>query len=231
MPAHVHRPDLLHFEHPPGLAIQAQGQSGSNQKSATTLAPSRSVTTVSLIHVNRHHATPRVQPSTPTLRTDGSFVGFRNARCGLPMRGSNHQSALPMRKEPCSKVPGTNLTREEAAERARLVSVSSYEVELDLTTGSETFASTSVVRFSAEPGSTTFVDLVATAVERDRPQRPALDPAAVFADSRIALADLAAENELRVGRRLRVHPHRRGTAPFRRPGRRRRVPLHAVRGA
>src|SRR6266481_1698992 len=42
-----------------------------------------------------------------------------------------HTKPAPMRKEPCSKVPGTNLTREEAAERARLVSVSSYEVELD----------------------------------------------------------------------------------------------------
>ena len=84
-----------------------------------------------------------------------------------------------MRKEPCSKVPGTNLTREEAAERARLVSVSSYEVELDLTTGSETFASTSVVRFSAEPGSATFADLVAAAAEEIILNGRALDPAAV----------------------------------------------------
>jgi aminopeptidase N len=95
-------------------------------------------------------------------------------------------------------VPGTNLTREEAAERARLVSVSSYEVELDLTTGPETFASTSVVRFSAEPGSATFADLVAPRVERIVLNGRALDPAAVFADSRIALEGLAADNELRV---------------------------------
>src|SRR5260370_38394705 len=88
----------------------------------------------------------------------------------MPERGcpceDRHTKPAPMRKEPCSKVPGTNLTREEAAERARLVSVSSYEVELDLTTGPETFASTSAVPFSPEPGSPTFADPVAPRVER-----------------------------------------------------------------
>ncbi|HEV2345453.1 MAG TPA: aminopeptidase N [Actinocrinis sp.] len=95
-------------------------------------------------------------------------------------------------------MPGTNLTREEAAERARLVSVSSYEVELDLTTGPETFASTSVVRFAAEPGSATFADLVAVSVEEIVLNGRSLDPAEVFADSRIALDALAADNELKV---------------------------------
>jgi aminopeptidase N len=95
-------------------------------------------------------------------------------------------------------VPGTNLTREEAAERARLLSVSSYEVELDLTTGPETFASTSVVRFSAQPGSATFADLVAPSVEQIVLNGRELDPAAVYADSRIALDGLEADNELLV---------------------------------
>jgi aminopeptidase N len=95
-------------------------------------------------------------------------------------------------------VPGTNLTREEAAERARLLSVSSYEVELDLTTGPETFTSTSVVRFSAEPGSATFADLVAPQVREITLNGRSLDPQAVFADSRIALDELAADNELTV---------------------------------
>jgi len=96
-------------------------------------------------------------------------------------------------------VPGTNLTREEAAERARLLSVSSYEVELDLTVGSESFGSVSVVRFAAEPGSATFADLVTEGPihEITLNGRP-LDPAVVFADSRIALDGLEAENVLRV---------------------------------
>jgi aminopeptidase N len=96
-------------------------------------------------------------------------------------------------------VPGTNLTREEAADRARLVSVSSYEVELDLTVGPESFGSSSTIRFGAEPGSATFADLVTEGPihEITLNGRP-LDPAAVFADSRIALEGLEAENVLHV---------------------------------
>jgi aminopeptidase N len=96
-------------------------------------------------------------------------------------------------------VPGTNLTREEAADRARLVSVSSYEVELDLTVGSESFGSASVIRFTATPGSAAFADLVTEGpVHEITLNGRSLDPASVFADSRIALDGLAAENELRV---------------------------------
>ena len=95
-------------------------------------------------------------------------------------------------------MPGTNLTQEEAADRARLVSVSAYEVELDLTAGDTTFASSSTVRFSAEPGCSTFIDLVAPSVRAITLNGAALDPAEVFADSRIALAGLAAENTLTV---------------------------------
>ena len=62
-------------------------------------------------------------------------------------------------------MPGENLTRDEARTRAGLLSVDSYEVTLDLTTGDETFGSDTVVRFSAEPGAETFIDLIA-------PRRP-----------------------------------------------------------
>ncbi|HEX4788032.1 MAG TPA: aminopeptidase N [Actinospica sp.] len=96
-------------------------------------------------------------------------------------------------------MPGTNLTRAEAAERARLLSVSSYDVELDLTAGAESFGSTSVIRFTAEPGSATFADLVTEGpIHEITLNGRALDPADVFADSRITLRDLAADNELRV---------------------------------
>ena len=96
-------------------------------------------------------------------------------------------------------MPGTNLTREEAAERARLISVSSYEVELDLTAGPESFGSSSTIRFTAQPGSATFADLVTEGpIHEITLNGRELDPAVVFADSRIALDDLKAENELRV---------------------------------
>ncbi|MEN5073051.1 aminopeptidase N [Isoptericola cucumis] len=96
-------------------------------------------------------------------------------------------------------MPAENLTRAEAIERADVVTgVESYTVELDVTTGPTTFASTTVIRFSATPGGRTFVDLVAPAVREIVLNGRPLDPAAVYADSRIALEDLAAENELRV---------------------------------
>ena len=95
-------------------------------------------------------------------------------------------------------MPAENLTRVEAEERAALVSVTSYEVTLDLTTGPTTFASTTVVRFHASDGAQTFLDLIAPSVSEITLNGRALDPARSFADSRIALEHLAAENEVRV---------------------------------
>ena len=58
-----------------------------------------------------------------------------------------------------------NLTREEARERAALIKVTSYQVDLDLTRGDATFRSQCEIRFScATPGVGTFVDLTAPAV-------------------------------------------------------------------
>ncbi|MFC7328763.1 aminopeptidase N [Marinactinospora rubrisoli] len=92
-----------------------------------------------------------------------------------------------------------NLTRDEARERARILDVASYDVELDLTGGDQTFASTTVIRFDcSEPGSSTFVDLVAPRVRSVVLNGRALDPAEVVADGRITLPGLAATNELRV---------------------------------
>ncbi|MFF0294877.1 aminopeptidase N [Kitasatospora sp. NPDC004614] len=97
-------------------------------------------------------------------------------------------------------MPGTNLTREEARTRAALLHVESYDIELDLSSAREggTFRSTTVVRFTAtETGASTFIDLVAPAVSEIVLNGRAL-PLENFSDSRIALPDLAAANELRV---------------------------------
>lgn len=93
-------------------------------------------------------------------------------------------------------MPAENLTRAEARERASVVSPQSYDVTLDLTTGPATFASRTVVRFTATPGASTFIDLIAPAVHEVTLNGRTLDVAEVFADSRIALDGLAAENEL-----------------------------------
>ncbi|RYV52378.1 aminopeptidase N [Pengzhenrongella frigida] len=95
-------------------------------------------------------------------------------------------------------MPAENLTRDEAQERAALLSVTSYQVALDLTTGPTTFTSSTVIRFSASEGAATFVDLIAPTVRAVTLNGRELDPAVVFADSRIQLEGLAAQNELRV---------------------------------
>jgi aminopeptidase N len=94
-------------------------------------------------------------------------------------------------------MPGTNLTREEAATRAALLDVTSYSIDLDLTTGDKTFASTTTVRFTCrEPGAETFADLVGATIHELTLNGRSLDPAEVYGDSRITLRDLEADNEL-----------------------------------
>ncbi len=91
-------------------------------------------------------------------------------------------------------MPGTNLTRLEAQQRAATVTVHSYEIDLDLTRGAAHFGAETTVRFSGTPGADTFIDVIAAAVHRVTLNGRELDPAAAFADSRIALPGLEAEN-------------------------------------
>ena len=93
-------------------------------------------------------------------------------------------------------MPGENLTRHEAIERAATVSVQSYSVEIDLTTGPEFFGSTTRVRFSAKAGSSTFIDAITHAVHSVVLNGEVLDPDQVSDGIRIELPNLAAENEL-----------------------------------
>ena len=93
-------------------------------------------------------------------------------------------------------MPGENLTRAEARERAAVVATESYDVTLDLTTGPTTFGSRTVVRFTATPGASTFIDLIAPTVHEVTLNGRSLDVASVVTDARIQLDDLAASNEL-----------------------------------
>jgi aminopeptidase N len=92
-------------------------------------------------------------------------------------------------------VPADNLTRVEAQERKAIVTVSSYEIDLDLTTGPTTFASTTRVKFSAKDGASTFIDAITAAVHSVTLNGTALDTS-VADGTRIQLDNLAAENEL-----------------------------------
>ncbi|MFF7543215.1 aminopeptidase N [Streptomyces canus] len=102
-------------------------------------------------------------------------------------------------------MPGENLSRDEARERAALLSVDGYDVSLDLRSavgdqagdGPRTFRSVTTIRFRCnEPGATSFADLIAPSVTAVSLNGRDLDPGAVFDGSRIALEDLAADNEL-----------------------------------
>jgi aminopeptidase N len=90
---------------------------------------------------------------------------------------------------------GGNLTRDEAAERARLLTAEHYAVELDLTRGDTTFGSKSTITFGcSEPGAASFVDLLAPAVRSVTLNGETLDPAEVFDGARVHLRGLRAEN-------------------------------------
>ena len=96
-------------------------------------------------------------------------------------------------------MPGINLTRDEAAERAALLDVDGYAIELDLTTGDTTFRTTTRLTFSAaRPGASTFIDLIAPTVHEVVLNGVTLPVGEVVSSGRIALPDLAAENELLV---------------------------------
>ncbi|MGW4649172.1 aminopeptidase N [Kitasatospora sp. NPDC004289] len=98
-------------------------------------------------------------------------------------------------------MPGKNLSREEAQQRAAILSVDGYRVHLDVTSAVDpaaaTFRSTSTIAFRcSEPGAASFADLLAPAVRSVTLNGTALDPAEVFDGTRVRLAGLAAENLL-----------------------------------
>jgi len=93
-----------------------------------------------------------------------------------------------------------NLTRDEARERARLLTVGSYAVELDLTEGEQRFESITTVRFTtSRPGADTFIDLHGAHVRSAVLNGVELDVSAYDPEKgRLPLPAVAEENELRV---------------------------------
>ncbi|MFC9790547.1 aminopeptidase N [Rhodococcus sp. NPDC127528] len=94
-----------------------------------------------------------------------------------------------------------NLTRDQAAQRAELLTVENYSIELDLTDGSgapgeQTFLSRTTVTFGATAGGQTFVDLVARGVRTATLNGRILDVSGYDESEGIALTDLAEHNEL-----------------------------------
>jgi aminopeptidase N len=94
-------------------------------------------------------------------------------------------------------MPGENLTRIEAQERAKLISVEHYTVELEVTTDEKTFKSKTTVSFNSQkPGSETFIDAITASVESITLNGESLDPAELSDGIRITIPNLATKNVL-----------------------------------
>jgi aminopeptidase N len=92
----------------------------------------------------------------------------------------------------------TSLTYSEARERARLIDVLHYRVELDLTGGGDVFGSVTTIRFGCRaPGAASFAELRPARLRRVVLNGRDLDPAALTGN-RLPLTGLRAANELRV---------------------------------
>jgi aminopeptidase N len=89
-----------------------------------------------------------------------------------------------------------NLTRNEAIERAALVTVDRYVIELDLVTGEKTFRSTTTVEFEALPGADTYIDLAAHRVHSAVLNGHAIDVSGYDESRGIPLEGLAQRNVL-----------------------------------
>ena len=94
-------------------------------------------------------------------------------------------------------MPGTNIKQVEAAERSSLIKVSSYSIDLDLTTGAENFRVKTTVKFAGlKPGATTYIDCVGSKVISAKLNGSDFDPQ--FDGETIYLPALAADNVLEI---------------------------------
>lgn len=90
-----------------------------------------------------------------------------------------------------------NITRAEASERSDLISTTSYEVVLDLTSSGPTFATTTTALFACTtPGAHTWIDLIAPKVESVTLNGIELPVAEVVQGARILLPNLEVTNTL-----------------------------------
>ncbi|KAB1145678.1 aminopeptidase N [Streptomyces luteolifulvus] len=95
------------------------------------------------------------------------------------------------------------LSRDEAQTRAKLLDVHRYTIDLDLTTGDETFDSRTVIRFTARTDADTFVELKPALLRSVTLDGQLLDPECLD-ENRLPLKDLTAgEHELRIDAAMR----------------------------
>ncbi|WP_020666390.1 aminopeptidase N [Amycolatopsis nigrescens] len=106
-------------------------------------------------------------------------------------------------------MPAPNLTRDQAKQRAELLTVESYDIAVDLTDGNggpgdKLFDSKTTIRFaSARAGARSWVDIVAAEIVSATLNGTELDVSGYIEDDGIELPDLAEQNELVVSARCR----------------------------
>ena len=94
--------------------------------------------------------------------------------------------------------PGNNLTREEARRRAELIQTPLYDISLDLSRDSDTFACEATIHFLCqEPGANTFIDFLVPSVDSCELNGEEVAKEA-FNGARITLTNLRDANELHV---------------------------------
>lgn len=95
-----------------------------------------------------------------------------------------------------------NLSRDEAASRSALITTHSYDVTLDIRNAADPavagYPSTSTIKFSAEPGTATFLDFISDAVNSVVLNGQSLDVDKAVDRDRIILEGLLAENVVTV---------------------------------
>ncbi len=87
-----------------------------------------------------------------------------------------------------------NLTQDQARERAALVTVDSYRIDLDLTTDERTFRSTTTVEFNALAGADTVLDIAADTIRSASLNGHDIDVSGYDESTGIALRGLAEHN-------------------------------------
>src|SRR3954462_13415095 len=105
----------------------------------------------------------------------------------------------PYRRSSEAVHAANNLQRDDARERARILDIDAYEVEIDVTDGvggpgDTTFRTATTARFRCiEPGASTFIDLIAARIDEITLNGRSIDPASAYDEhlGRIALDDLA----------------------------------------
>lgn len=95
-------------------------------------------------------------------------------------------------------MPNTNITHEEAKIRAKTITVSSYEISLELEKNKKTFRSVSKIKFLATPQSESFIDAITHKIEKIVLNNTPLAIENFSTKHRITLPNLQDKNELLV---------------------------------